>query len=149
MSAFSKVGVMFDGDVNVPCMKGRKRQAESDELTSEHLTKRQRRFSERQVGGADPKSWRPVHIYRLGSKHWLQNVDNQLQAGTGGNGLSFWKYDSERKGLWAHWYSWQYLCISCDLGPKGLRAMNFIEYSEFVNCDKIPDSAHGCSRDFD
>ena len=62
MSAFPKVDVMSDEGANAPLTPDRKRRRDMDDQMNEHLAKRQRCFIERWIGGADPKSQRPVHM---------------------------------------------------------------------------------------
>ena len=86
--------------------------------------------------------------YRLGGKHWCQALDNQFLHSTMRDGLSFFRFDRERKGLWPSWKNIPYLAVSMELGPNGLCGFNALERLFDLNIDRWPDWSHGVSRDF-
>jgi hypothetical protein len=109
---------------------------------------RQLAWLDRSKSDAQPATWRPVAIYRLGGKHWTSNIDNQFLTSTPTGGLVFFRYDKLERGLWSSWRTYPYVAFSLDLGPKGLCGYNALEQLFMLNCDKWPDNSHGCNRDF-
>ena len=148
-SPFHQVETQFDDET---CETGGKRKgrAHNEEYDNEQAErcKRHRNFLDVDKKN-DAKTWRPLTRYRVGAKHFLEGLDNALQVMTHTGGLRFFKMDVERKGLWSSWRTWPFLQVAMDLGPKGLAAYNFLESSQKLNVEKVPDPSHGVHRDFD
>ena len=128
----------------------KRKPAEDDaDLAQTQSQKMQKAWVERHSQHCAKATWRPLIKHRVGAKHWIQNIDNQIRQSTELGGLAFFRFDDKRRGLCQHWSTWPYLSIAMDLGPKGLAGYNSMERFFGLNVDKMPDHAHGCNRDFD
>jgi hypothetical protein len=145
------VDVAFDDEHTPGNRKSRTPAFEIADVASQCLpiAERQTSWLERSASqGGEPTAWRPIQQYRLGGKHWCQALDNQFLHSSSCGGLSYFRFDSERNGLWSSWRTFPYLAVSMDLGPKGLCGFNALERLFALNIDKWPDWSHGVSRDF-
>ena len=116
----SQVDVAFDDEHTPGTRQNRTPAFEIADVPSQCLSiaERQTSWLERSAShGGKPATWRRVQHYRLGGKHWYQALGNQFLHSSCCGGLSFFRFGSERGGLWASWRTFPYLAVSIDLGP--------------------------------
>ena len=100
-------------------------------------------FSQRQAswiaGPQKQQSWRPVKLHRLGAKHWLMCLDNQIRVSTVFGGLSYFIKDT-----WTDKcpFDWPGLQLSIDLGSDGVSAWHALLYHWNIIAWLVPDESH-------
>jgi hypothetical protein len=119
---------------------GKRKAADPDKKST---SSRQRSWMSRECKKAF--TWRPAPAHRVSCKHWLQNIDNQLQVSTGQRGLIEFEPSSTDAG-WTDWRKLPFLAIGMDLGSDGVSAIHACQYLWNLNVEAVPDPAHGANR---
>lgn len=108
---------------------------------------RMRMWCKRKEAPGHRVSWRPPKRYRLGAKHFLYNLDNQVRRALPLQGLASFVRDAEGQGCWGDWRRWRHLTLCVDQGSDGLAACSFLRHLSLNLC-VVTDFSHGGQNDF-
>jgi len=124
-------------------VSAQKKQKLVEELTGlDPIACRQRALNLHQPGESSTHT-RPVQIYRLGAKHWLIILDNQISTSLGWTGLAQIVVADTKKVPWREWHQ---LVLSTDRGSDGLCAIFALLYKFLANLFWVPDESHDCKN---
>lgn len=110
-------------------------------------SQRFRMWIQRKCDNEGNPCWRPAKRYRVASRTWQQNLDNQIRFTLGLPGLVSFVPAEETGGAASDWRTMRHLLISCDQGGDNLCAVNFLRHIK-ANITFLADWSHGANNDF-
>ena len=88
-------------------------------------------------------SWKPRKRYRLASRRFVVNLDNQIRQVSNGPGLRYFlRIPDATEGCWQNWRTWPHLALSTDQGEMCAQlwmrqaSLNFTPFFDFAHGSK-------------